>query len=407
MVINIVYCLYWHLTEKNVNDGGLCMKKKIEDHPVISSIFLSLIASAIYTLGLEPIIKEINQLKIFELTIGINFLKNQPFSFQVNLITIIFFSLVVICLVASITYFVMQSRTQKKIKESLPNDNYCNECENVKTLTEANNDKQKQYDELLSEYQHALPYKKLTDSLNEYFDNTEVMESIQLFLSPKLPTIEEANTMEEINIPLQFVSGKAKTFSNTNALLNINYKFEKTIYHDIKKLFDLRNKYYSNNNKQRDPSTEKDIQKDALELFNKIQNGLDNIKSISDITDTDYASYKLLEILANVVIGDKALVSCDRMLQSENIELQLKYGQRTGMLGAIFTESLYCFYNENSLTKKDRMYFSVPISYKQKHLILLGICNKNDLKVPTNCDYVKCCEQLYEGIRKVLNKTGV
>ena len=259
---------------------------------------------------------------------------------------------------------------------------------------------------LLLEYHRALPYKKLTDSLNAFFDSTEILESIQLFSRPKLPTIEEANIMHEINLPLQFVFGKAKPFSNTNALFNINYTFEKSTYHDIKKLFDMRNQYYSTNSKQRDPNTEKDIQKEALELFNKIKSGLDSINNVSGIKDTHYACYKLLEILANVVIGDKSIINCDQLLVSSPIEVQLRYGQRTGMLGAIFTESLYCFYNENSMTKKDRMYFSVPISYKQQQLILLGICNKNDLKVTTNCDYVKCCEQIYEAIKKVLNKMG-
>ena len=74
------------------------------------------------------------------------------------------------------------------------------------------------------------------------------------------------------------------------------------------------------------------------------------------------------------------------------------------MLGAIFTENLYCFYNENSRTKKDRVYFSVPISYKQNQLILLGICNKNNLRVSNNNDHFKCCEQIYDGIKKSLEE---
>lgn len=383
------------------------MKKWSSDHPIKLSIGVSLLSSAIYALCIEPIIDGVQQLKSLEITVGCTFPDNNPFSFKTNLITILFFIIVGIGLTISITYFNARNKTRKRIMAALPDASYCDKCKDVESLTNQNSEKQKQYENLLTQYNNALPYKKLTDCLDEFFDKTEVLESLQLFSTPKLPTIEEANAMSEINIPLKFVSGIAKKSSNTNALFNINYTFNKSIYHNIKKLFDLRNRYYSTNNKQRDPNTEKDIQKEALVLFNDIKSDLDSIKSVGDIKDTHYACYKLLEILANVVIGDKSIVNCDQLLESNEVEPQLKYGQRTGMLGAIFTENLYCFYNENSMTKKDRMYFSVPISYKQQQLILLGICNKNDLKVTTNCDYVKCCERIYEAIEEVLSKLEV
>ena len=380
------------------------MKNWSREHPIKLSIGISLLSSAMYALFLQPIIDGIQQLKVLEITVGFTFPNSNPLSFKTNLISILFFIIVSIGLTISITYFNARNKTRKRIKNTLPEASYCDKCKDVESLTKQTSAKQKQYDDLLAQYHSDLPYKKLTDCLDNFFDNTEVLESLQLFSVPKLPTIEEANTMSVINIPLKFVSGMAKTSSNTNALFNINYTFEKSVYHNIKKLFDLRNNYYSTNNKQRDPNTEKDIQKGALELFNDIKNDLDSIKSAGDIKDTHYACYKLLEILANVVIGDKSIVNCDQLLKLNDIELQLKYGQRTGMLGAIFTENLYCFYNENSMTKKDRMYFSVPISYKQQQLILLGICNKNDLKVTTNCGYVRCCEQIYEAIKAALSQ---
>lgn len=382
------------------------MKKFFNDHPIISSIVLSIIASVIYELWIAPIIDGFQKLKSLEISIGFS-LKEKLYLFPMNLISILFYVIIVTGLVIYITYHVVHNKIKKSIKEVLPNSFYCDKCKDMDSLTQENSVMQKKYDDLLTEYQSALPYKKLTDCLNNFFDNTEVLESIQLFSAPKLPAIEDANLMNEIKIQLKFIDGKAKSFSNTNALFNINYIFEKSIYYDVKKLFDSRNYYYSANGRQRDPNTEKDIQEKALGLFDKIRNHLDNIKNISDIDNTHYACYKLLEILANVVIGDKSIINCDKMLQLEDIEKQLKYGQRTGMLGAIFTENLYCFYNENSLTKKDRMYFSVPISYKNEQLILLGICNKNALKVTTNCDYVKCCENIYEDIRKALSKMEV
>ena len=58
------------------------------------------------------------------------------------------------------------------------------------------------------------------------------------------------------------------------------------------------------------------------------------------------------------------------------------------------------------MTKKDRLYFSVPILYKKKRLILLGICNKNNLRIEKNHTCIDCCEQIYDEIRKVLAKSG-
>lgn len=380
--------------------------KLLNEHPVISTIFLSILASILYALFVEPIIDGFQNLKLLEINIGYNLQSNDTVSFQLNLIKVLFCIICVLCLVIYITYINVRKKIKKNIKESLPNEFYCDKCEEVESLTEEILEKQKQYDNLLQEYQHALPYKKLTDCLSDFFDNTEVLESLQLFTTPKLPSIEESNTLEEINVPLHFVDGKAKEFSNTNALFNINYKFDKSIYHDVKKLFDLRNEYYSTKSKQRNPNTEKDIQDNARVLFDRLKDDLDKINDIGEIKSTHFATYKLLEILANVVIGEKSVVQCKQLLKSHDIENQLKYGQRTGMLGAIFTESLYCFYNENSMTKKDRMYFSVPIVYKQQQFILLGICNKNDLKVTKSCDYVKCCEEIYEKVNEALCKIG-
>lgn len=382
------------------------MKNQIEKHPIISSLILSIIASAVYKLFFEPLIGKYQQLKFLIITLNLTLPNDKIVSFSTNLITILFYLIVIIFLTTVVTHFITKSRTRKRIQSTLPDDTFCKDCNDIVDLKQKNAEKQEKYDKLLSEYQTALPYKKLTDCLSNFFDNTEVLESLQLFSVPRLPSIDEVDSLDEVCIPLHFVDGKAKEHSNTNALFNVNYTFEKSIYYDLKKLFDSRNNYYLTSSKQRNPYTEKNIQEDAIKLFQKIKESLDSINDISEIQNTHYACYKLMEILANVVIGETSIINCDKMLESPKIEAQLRFGQRTGMLGAIFTENLYCFYNENSMTKKDRMYFSVPISYKNTQFILLGICNKNDLKVTTNCDYVKCCEQIYEQVNESLKVMG-
>lgn len=386
-----------------MSDVGDCyMRIFKKEHPIMLSISISLVASVIYTIIIEPIINKYQKLEFLKITIKFILPSVDIVTITTSLITVFFIIFVAMFLIIFITNILVKN----KIKKDLPSKVFCNECTDIYNLKQKNNEQANQYDNLLLEYQQALPYKKLTDCLNNLFEDTEVLESIQLFLTPKLPSVEVANSMNEINIPLKFVNGKAKPFSNTNALFNINYTFDKSIYYDIKNLFDKRNQYYSTNSKQRNPNTEKEIQNNAMSLFRNIKEDLDAIKDIHEIKNTHYASYKLLEILANVVIGENSMINCHQLLKLDDVEKQLKFGQRTGMLGAIFTESLYCFYNENSMTKKDRMYFSVPISYKQQQFILLGICNKNDLKIARNCDYVKCCEHIYEKIYKALHEIG-
>ena len=382
----------------------LMIKKQFENHAIISSILTSLIASVIYSLFIEPILKEFQTLKSLEITITFPFPVETPFLFSVNVITFAFFFAILWFLIISVSIAFFRKRITKRFKNNLPNDEFCEGCEKISTLTKECHKHQKKYKELLSKYNEELPYKKLTDQLNLFFDQNEVLESLQLFTVSELPTLEQANSLEKIHISLRFVHGMAKDHSNTNALFNINYIFEKRIYHDIKKLFDTRNGYYLNNNHQRDLQTESDIQREAIRVYNLLKNELNNIVDIKNVKETHYACYKLLEIVAHVVIGNNSIVQYEHLLNSPEVEEQLKFGQRNGMLGAIFTENLYCFYNENSRTKKDRVYFSVPISYKQNQLILLGICNKNNLRVSNNNDHFKCCEQIYDGIKKSLEE---
>ena len=382
------------------------MEKFNKKHPIMFSFLLSIFASIIYALFIDPLIKTCQNSNFLKIIISSTSSSKISFMFQVNAITILFILGIIIFLTIKITHTITYSKTKKEIKNKLPDDVFCEKCINVEKLVHKNTDLQKQYNELEAEYRSELPYKKLTDCLSVFFKKTDILESLQLFSTIRLPSAENISTMSEINIPLHFIGGNAKDFSNTNALFSINYTFNKSIYYDLKKLFDLRNKYYLTKGTHRDPDTEKEIQKNAIDLFNRIKNDLDSINDNRNIQDTHYACYRMLEILANLVIGDTSIINCDQLLQSKEIETQLKYGQRTSMLGAIFTENLYCFYNENSITKKDRMYFSVPIEYKGDCFLILGICNKNNLKITATCDYVKCCEQIFEDMEKSLSELG-
>ena len=379
-------------------------KNFYDNHPIKFSVITSLIASVIYSLFVEPLIYKIQALSFLKLTLVFPFPEEKPFSFNISIIGIVFVLTVIGFISAYVAKGITKKKVLKNIIENLPHDDFCGSCERTSDLADKITKQQKKYETLMLDYQKALPYKNLTDPLKKYFAKSEVLESIQLFSVPELPSLEKANSLTKIEIPLHFVDGMAKETSNTNALFNINYTLDKSTYHDVKKLFDMRNQYYDRKDSQRNPEVENDIQREAVRVFEMIKDHLNSISSKNDIKDYHYVYYKLLDILANIVIGKG--IQYSNLLDAPDIEEQLRYGQRTGMLGAIFTEQLYCFYNENSMTKKDRLYFSVPILYKKKRLILLGICNKNNLRIEKNHTCMDCCEQIYDEIRKALAKSG-
>ena len=376
------------------------MKDLYNNHPIKFSLIISLMASTFFSLFIEPIIQRIQVLSFLRIQIVFPFPKDNPFLINISIIGILFF----IAIIFYISICIGKRVIFNRIKKILPNDNLCNSCDKTAALTKQIHQQEERNEELLSKYNKDLPYIKLKNSLKKYFDKSEVLESLQLFSVTELPSIEKANHLNEVDICLHFIDGMAKESSNINALFNIKYKLEKTVYQDVKKLFDMRNQYYGRKNSPRNISIEENIQREAIRIFDLIKDNLNRIININDIKDYHYVYYKLLDILANVIIGQD--IEYDSLIDSPQIEEQLKHRQKTGMIGTIFTEHLYCFYNDSSIIKKDRIYFSVPIIYKKKQLILLGICNKNNLRIATNNNYMNCCSQIYDDIKKALANLG-
>lgn len=84
--------------------------KLLNEHPVISTIFLSILASILYALFVEPIIDGFKNLKLLEINIGYNLQSNDTVSFQLNLIKVLFCIICVLCLVIYITYIIIISK---------------------------------------------------------------------------------------------------------------------------------------------------------------------------------------------------------------------------------------------------------------------------------------------------------
>lgn len=128
------------------------MKNQIEKHPIISSLILSIIASAVYKLFFEPLIGKYQQLKFLIITLNLTLPNDKIVSFSTNLITILFYLIVIIFLTTVVTHFITKSRTRKRIQSTLPDDTFCKDCNDIVDLKQKNAEKQEKYDKLLSEY---------------------------------------------------------------------------------------------------------------------------------------------------------------------------------------------------------------------------------------------------------------
>ena len=240
--------------------------------------------------------------------------------------------------------------------------------------------------------------------LDEYTCKSEVVESIQLFSYSPLPDISACDSDNDVEISFHFEGGCSKRRSNVNVLYNMNYQFEYEIYGSLIQLFRKRNDYYSQNySRKADKTIEKKIQTDAIAIFNEITVHLNNINDIEQIKNIHYAYYRMLEVLSGVVLLPNKAVECKKLLIKPEIENQLKTGQRTGMLGTLFTESMYSFCNENSSIKRNRSYFATPLDYKGKNYILLAILERDKLRRgPNDHDDINCCEKIYDEIAALL-----
>lgn len=366
------------------------LKNFSEKHPIIFLIVSSSLATLVYNYFFEPILNKIEKLN-FVLIVSANSEKPQSFTF--NLFTVLF----AVALIAYIIYMLSYMFAKKHVQKQMSADaKDCESCDMMDELRTTNK-------ELKQQLESAAPYKVILDKLEAYANDTDVIDSIQLFSYSSLPKASDLTDEPMVDLSVRFIDGVAKETSNTNALLNMQYHFDRKIYKLLKDVFDKRNDYYVDLTRPSSKENEDDIQESAFNVSKIITEELNSLNDLEQIEDTHYACYRMLEILTNIVLFKEKAVECRKLLQcKDDIEDQLKSGQRTGILGSMFTNKMYCFYNENSTTKKDRIYFSAPVLYKEKPLTLLVVAQKSKLKTTETIDHIDCCKEIYDDIQKVL-----
>ena len=206
------------------------------------------------------------------------------------------------------------------------------------------------------------------DNLNSILEKTindnEYIESIQAFqFWPK-------NDSKWKYIKLCYLAGVANERIEINTILQTYYYFTYSMYKKIKTVSANYDDYISEN----DP-VKKDYAKTAFlnngkELCESLLNSLNSIQSVDEIGDFHCEMYRVLARILPA-ISDEAIES---FLRNQEVEIALIKRKKTGILGAVILDDLYIFRNQNSLAKRDRIYFTFPYD-KKRNIILLAAIN--------------------------------
>lgn len=381
--------------------GAFC-----EKHPVLKFIFLTIAENLIWLLvvALFKFLKQKYHLYLFLSKTPIDnfddYIISTPKMFTAATINIWLIGSVLLLLITLLVMWICHMKTRRKKAEA---DFKVLQAQN-QTLSNTISEQSKQINNwlpMIKEYKEDKELKEIVGCLSDYTQKSDIVDSIQLYTYPQLSAPK--NVSSTVNIPFQFITGTASSESNVNALYHINYQLDYNIYRDLYNLFDERNAYYSEHKQSRDVTIERSIQEQALKVFKNISTILNNIPDASCISDEHYAYYRMLEILTTLVIAKEELVECKKLLEySEVIETQLKQGQRTGLLGAIFVASMYYFGNENSVVKKNRGYFATPFTFKGHKMMMLVVLQRNKLRLAPKHQEIECCTEIYDEIASLL-----
>jgi len=195
--------------------------------------------------------------------------------------------------------------------------------------------------------------------INEY----EYVESIQAFqFWPK-------NDNKRKYIKLSYLTGIANEGIEINTILQTYYYFTYSMYKKITTV----SGHYSNYISEKDPVRKENAQTAFLnsgkELCESLLNSLNKIQSIDEIGDFHCEMYRVLARLLTAISG-KAIES---FLNNQEVELALIKRKKSGILGAVILDDLYIFRNQNSLGKRERIYFTFPYDKKLKIILLAAI----------------------------------
>lgn len=208
----------------------------------------------------------------------------------------------------------------------------------------------------------------LQHALTSFIEASEILESAQLYHYTKNKDIKPDDIF--VKIVVSFKASAAKKDVEINSILQSSFVFETTLFNEINDFFKQFNEYYGQREKKRDVFIEATLGTYNVSLIKKLTESLNNIQSISDIHPFHYSYYRILMVLHSIYNKNNS-ISIESLLKDVNIENQLLLGKKTGLLGTIFMDNMYCFNNRRSLLKKDRIYITFPVNIKNENYIAL------------------------------------
>ena len=240
-------------------------------------------------------------------------------------------------------------------------------------LQEKDNQIQQNSGVILHKYGELAKFNKKNrfyDCLRSFVDNNIGVECAQIY---KYSTTFRNSSLK---IKLSYEEGFSSEDIDINVLFQSYYLVENEIYKELKSINTLWNKLYNN---EQLGLVEEEILTNSL--FNKIEsllvrlvNGLNTIKDSSEIKEYHYVHYQIVLLLISIFNTSDEIRNYDSILQSEAIENEIKYGKRTGILGAILSENLYTFKHTGRTRKNGRTYICFPFeAYNEQYVVLIVI----------------------------------
>lgn len=226
--------------------------------------------------------------------------------------------------------------------------------------------------------------------VNLYDEDFKYVDSLQLY------KYNNFNDKYGSHIQCNFIGGVAKQGYEINAIQQTYFDFPHKLYKKIDKIAEAY-RIYKNEEEQRKSLLKKGLKEKIEDVMSDITKELGNLNPADEISEEAYSIYRMY----NCYLGLPDFnLDLDLSTINENLKNALNTEKRNNILGAMLLDDLYIFRNENSLNKKNRLYFSFPFLTK-KHIIVVGTLNLDIMG--ENVDIVKVCESISKKILGVKN----
>lgn len=212
-----------------------------------------------------------------------------------------------------------------------------------------------------AEFSNGIRFENI---LREFVDKNIIIDSAQIY------RVTRNKNHSRVVFTLNYEKGYCKAGFDINSMLQTHYVLKYDIY--IKFRREIWRKWRRLHNDKL-KSWEKaelyyNISQSAYYLVEKICNRFRKIDCIGVINEDDFSYYRLLSILALILLGEDGVITYDddiirniinhKNKDSNKIERYLRCGKRTGVLGSILLEDVFIFTHKGDSRKNGRMYVS-------------------------------------------------